>query len=222
MSILSRLAARRPLPPCPVTASPVRVPIFSPLQYAELPLSPRSCSPETYSDSSSPRVPFTTMLNGPSTFPVPHSRPTSPPWTAAEHACGWSAECDKLKRQIDDVQIALADLRCDFERAVTDKRLGTDQTQAPAAQTAATGGTERPSGAHSSSSLSPPRFPPGFVPNPIPSSIQSWCTTPFIPPMPRSAEHNPDTDLSKIESTKLPDLTVDDKVRKSLRDGRAC
>lgn len=295
LSLLSRLATRRPLPPCPISASPVwlppcgntrspspvhrpsrsrsysrspspryglegisvaAAPVGTPWSIPRRPVSTstmscRSNSPmsptcqppplppkthASYSVASSPFTPTVNYMSWPTTS-VDRAcwSPPPPPLAAVEHSCGWSAECDKLKRQIDDVQGALADLRCDFERAVSDKQLGTGQGEAPAAQTAASGSAERLG--HASTSPFPPPFPPGFIPNPISPPI----FTPFAYPwrMPPPPPLFPDTppqlvnvneELFKIESSKLPmlkaelgiahkdlpSLTIEDKVRAYL------
>lgn len=49
---------------------------------------------------------------------TPMNHANLPGASAAAHACGWSAECDKLKRQISDVQDSLSTLRTDFDRAM--------------------------------------------------------------------------------------------------------
>lgn len=112
------------------------------------------------------------IISPPSQFPSTpiNFTPAFPPSTAAQHACGWTVECDRLKRQIDDVQTSLAELRDDFQQAVSNKQIGVGQ-QAPAAPPAAHEVVENAGGEYVASSRRPPptmtvtnSTPPGYVP----------------------------------------------------------
>ncbi|KIP11681.1 hypothetical protein PHLGIDRAFT_10460 [Phlebiopsis gigantea 11061_1 CR5-6] len=295
LNMLSRLIARRPLPPCPVpvsqapptrgrsrsrSLSPNRPPsptcgfvyrgspsrpwrhtmpasvvhIASPrpispstMSYrsyspgSPLPVPPRRCvySPIPSMRCSSPWAPPTVIVPTTRSFDrsrsCSRSRSRSPaiicrhrrsPAREVQHNCGWSAECDKLKRQIDDVQSALADLRIDFECAVSDRQLKTEAGEAPAAaQTAAATGAQ--SMGRASQPFVPPSFPPGFVPSlpEIPPSLfypnYPTCTPSLMAasqsqsrPMSADAfcqrrESDINAELSRLESKLLPELKQD-------------
>lgn len=241
--MLSRLVARRPLPPPPPpphlhmwssrsssvgsrTASPfyrgdqMPVPEVMPPFLWNIPRQPMTASTAPSSRASSPRpmlmnfgpqpVDMRTLSPAPSTLASASPRAQYTPFgdslytTAAEHACGWASECEKLKRQIDDVQSALAELRGDFEHAVSRQRLGSDMTQAPAAQTAVQGAVENqrvlPSTHHCS------RFPPGFVPVPSPF-MSSSSARPAVEPLPVATQFSAlDAEALKIPHGRLPEL----------------
>lgn len=272
LSMLSRLIARRPLPPCPIPVSQApatRGRSRSPSPRPDRSLSPRSgfvyngspsrpwrhtmpatvriasprpISPSTvcsYSPRSPVYVPHTRGLYSPSSMgsvsPLHFAEPIVPPTIcrlpstrssspSAEHSCGWSAECDKLKRQIDDVQMALGDLRTDFECAVNDRRLKPEAEEAPgAAQTAAATGAQ--STGHASQPFVPPSFPPGFVPSlPVvspplfcsnlshtfgPSQMASGLSQPrpmVVEELRPFRESELNAELFRIESRLLPEL----------------
>ncbi|KAF7798519.1 hypothetical protein EIP86_009740 [Pleurotus ostreatoroseus] len=75
--------------------------------------------PLSNNNVAAPPRPQWSYLSGPNT-PVAPPPPPPPPFSAfstatSTHDCGWTAECDRLKRQIEEVRDSLENLRFDFE-----------------------------------------------------------------------------------------------------------